>query len=167
MVSSRWARLGGAIVDYLVVAGPLAVLLVAFAPSDWFGDGDGWPVLLDVSVYGLVALVLFAGYNIALISRPGEHNGQTFGKQLAGTRVVRRDGGPIAIRTAVVREVGRSLLGILPLLSLADSLAIFLPLDRRTLHDLAGGTLVVSAGWFPRAAVGASRAARKSVPPAG
>ena len=40
------------------------------------------------------------------MSRKGEHNGQTLGKQAAGIRVVRDDGRPIRLGFAVLREVG-------------------------------------------------------------
>jgi hypothetical protein len=43
-------------------------------------------------------------YTVISTCRAGEHNGQTFGKQRLGLRVIRNDGKPVDIKTALVRE---------------------------------------------------------------
>ncbi len=73
--------------------------------------------------------------------RPGEGNGQTLGKQLLGIRVVRDDGEPVGLGTALGRDlVAKPALGILTL-----GLDFLWPLgerERRALHDKAARTHV-------------------------
>ena len=45
----------------------------------------------------LLTLIAACTYYTGLTARKGEYNGQTFGKQAAGIRVVRDDGRPIRL----------------------------------------------------------------------
>lgn len=64
--------------------------------------------------------------------------GQTFGKRLAGIRVVTQDtGGPIGYFAAAHRGGARALFWFVSFLALADPLL-------RTLHDRSAGTVVVN-----------------------
>jgi uncharacterized RDD family membrane protein YckC len=102
-----WPRVGATLLDSVIIGaisfGCLIVSILALAP---FGaDGDvGAPVWL------LLTLIAGATYYTGLTSRKGDNNGQTFGKQAAGIRVVRDDGRPIRAGFAFAREVGLKLL---------------------------------------------------------
>jgi uncharacterized RDD family membrane protein YckC len=72
--------------------------------------------------------------------------GQTFGKRVAGIRVVSREtGGPIRLRVAVHRAGARDLFWFITFLALGDPLL-------QPLHDRSAGTVVINAdatGWVP------------------
>lgn len=132
-LGSRAARFGAAIVDGLLV-GVTAVIV-------------GLVVHSPIVEYGLFAIgsVLYA---VLMLSRPGEHNGQTLGKQWLGLRVVSTSGTPITIGTACMRELlGRFLLNFITFgaYGLLDSLWILWDSRKQTLHDKIGGTYVFTA----------------------
>jgi uncharacterized RDD family membrane protein YckC len=111
-------------------------------------------------VFLLFALV-FVLYTVILTCRAGEHNGQTLGKQKFGLRVIRNDGKPVDIKTALVREglvkTLPSLIGsVSALLSVATSFFSLLddlwPIpgqDNQAIHDLAAETHVVQTKQRP------------------
>ncbi|MDP2390202.1 MAG: RDD family protein, partial [Acidobacteriota bacterium] len=86
--------------------------------------------------------------------------GQTPGKRVAGIRVARPGGSP----AGAVRAVGRNIFKLLSLfvLGLGFVIAAFTR-QRRALHDMLGGTLVVDQGAVP-ASVTASGKTMKSSP---
>jgi len=100
-----------------------------------------------------VALLTVAGlYSVLTMIRPGERNGQTFGKQILDIRVARQDGKPVDAGYALVREVafkcllfgvGGALLLGLP--ALADQLWPLWDRERRALHDILARSWVVPA----------------------
>lgn len=97
------ARVGATLLDGLVVS-VLSLLLVApgvvvLAVS----DADAIGVVLTV-LGGLLALGLWLFYGAYFVQRPGEHNGQTLGKQLVGIRAVRDNGEPFSFGTGMLRE---------------------------------------------------------------
>ena len=82
------------------------------------------------------------------MTRSGAHNGQTFGKQALGVRVVRDNGKPVGVRTVLLREFlfrdtsDNFIFIILPLFDvLVAARRLTVP---RTLHDKAAHTHVVS-----------------------
>jgi uncharacterized RDD family membrane protein YckC len=117
------------------------------------GDGFGIATL----IVGLIAYVsvLFAAvilYAPILMRRPGERNGQSWGKQLLGIRVVRTNGVPMDFTHAAIREALVKGLG----LGVASSIIPFIPylLDAlwplwddecRAIHDMIVDTRVVDA----------------------
>ncbi len=152
-----WSRVGAALFDLLVISVPALALAViifgsvgaAFSADDEFG--------VATLILGLIAYVslLFAAvilYAPLLMRRTAERNGQTWGKQLLGIRVVRTNGVPMdfthsAIREALVKGLG---------LGLASSMIPFLPYlldalwplwddEHRAIHDMVVGTRVVDA----------------------
>jgi uncharacterized RDD family membrane protein YckC len=86
------------------------------------------------------------------MSREGRYNGQTFGKQVTGCRVVRNDGTPFDFGSAALREivikgllfgaVGGSFGGVALLL---DWLWPLWDDENRALHDMIAGTHVIEA----------------------
>jgi uncharacterized RDD family membrane protein YckC len=86
---------------------------------------------------GFLGAMLF---DIILLSR----NGQTIGKKISGVRVVKTNGKKISMmRNAALRIIFQIAL-LLPPFVILD-LCFMLRQDRRTLHDLIAGTIVVSA----------------------
>jgi uncharacterized RDD family membrane protein YckC len=152
-----WSRVGAALFDLLVISVPAVVLAVlifgsvgaAFSADDEFG--------VVTLILGLIAYVslLFAAvilYAPLLMRRAGERNGQTWGKQLVGIRVVRTNGVPMdfthsAIREALVKGLGLGFASsIIPLIPyLLDVLWPLWDDEHRAIHDMVVGTRVVDA----------------------
>ncbi|MEV4422672.1 RDD family protein [Patulibacter sp. NPDC049589] len=137
-----------------VVAVPLTLVTgVAHAsPAAGAAPAAATPVafLTPVSL-GLVLILSPAvgGFLYAplLLRRRGAHNGQTYGKQLLGIRVVRGDGGAIDGGTAASREiVGVFLLGLVPFYAFVDALMVPFGERGRSIHDRVADTLVVRVG---------------------
>jgi uncharacterized RDD family membrane protein YckC len=91
---------------------------------------------------------VFVAWALTYHVAPLAITGRTPGKALVGLRVVRRDGEPLRLRQAVVRvlvlPVSLALLGI-------GFVGAAFGRERRTLHDLAAGSVVVT-DWGDRAA---------------
>jgi len=150
-LASRWQRLGGALFDGLLY-------FVATIPC-YFGLPDGFaslkrphsnPFVLFTSTgtWGLVGGVLVAALTIAhwtLLAK----RGQTIGKIVAGTRVVRSDDARAGFLHAVVLRVWpveiASRVPVLQFTTFVDVLFIF-GASRRCLHDRIAGTKVVKVG---------------------
>jgi uncharacterized RDD family membrane protein YckC len=147
-----WPRFGAWLIDtvaLLTAAG--ALFLVVWATSS------------DAGTAGIAAAVTWAAtdylargllYAPLLMSRRGEHNGQTLGKQLAGVRAVREDGRPFGYRAAVGREwLVKTLLFQVAGVAFTGGIATFLNYiwpwwdeRKRALHDRVASTLVARAG---------------------
>jgi uncharacterized RDD family membrane protein YckC len=152
-----WSRVGASLFDLLVISVPAALLAIllfggvgaAFSTDDGFG--------VATLILGLITYVglLFAAvllYGPLLMRRPGERNGQTWGKQLVGIRVVRTNGVPMdftwsAIREALVKGlalgVASSIIPLIPYL-----LDVLWPLwddENRAIHDFIVDTRVIQA----------------------
>ena len=151
-LATRWQRFGGATVDGLVamVAMAPAYLGVSFTALGQAQKQTSNPFLIYTMSgrWGLVAgaamLAVFVLQSILLAWR-----GQTIGKIVAGTRVVRLDGSsPSFFSVVVVRYWLYTLLGYTPLpkiagvIGMVDALFIYRK-DRRCLHDHIAGTKVV------------------------
>lgn len=152
------ARLGAYIIDTLVLLVPfLIVFFVLIAGAVGITGTDNEDVaaggfiaatLLSVVVFAAIALL----YAPLLMRREGPCNGQTWGKQALGIRVVRDNGQPFSFGPAALREVvlkglavgiASSIIPILPWF-----LNFFWPLwddQNRALHDMAASTHVVQA----------------------
>ena len=152
-----WSRVGAALFDLLVISIPavlLAILLfggigAAFSAGDGFGIAT---LILGLMTYvGLLfaALILYAPL---LMRRPGERNGQTWGKQIVGIRVVRTNGVPMdfawsAIREALVKGLGLGVASsIIPFIPyLLDALWPLWDDENRAIHDFIVDTRVIEA----------------------
>jgi len=138
ILASRWRRLGGSILDGLIVLA--AVLLVTrlahWNPFDPAARGK-------TSLISLAVFLLLNGY--LLVAR-----GQTIAKAALGMRIVRPDRGKVsAFRILGLRYGVGYLVNLSPaagpligLLSVLDPLPIFLE-SRRCLHDLIADTIVI------------------------
>jgi uncharacterized RDD family membrane protein YckC len=141
-LAGRGARLGGAIIDGLILLG-LWWLVSVVTPWNIFSPKmaeAGFVALIGMQLLGLLLFATVNGY--LLMTR-----GQTVGKKLLGMRIVRPDGSAATPgRIIGLRYAVGWLLSALPVVgmvyALVDCLMIFRA-DRRCLHDLIADTIVV------------------------
>jgi uncharacterized RDD family membrane protein YckC len=149
-LASWGSRLGAFFVDVLILIVP-AGLLIALIVGVALSDSDVATVVVVV-----ISVILFILANLLyaplLMMRQGQHNGQTWGKQALGLRVVRDNGQPFTFGSAALREIvlkgfavsiASSIIPIIPWF-----LNYFWPLwddENRALHDMAVSTHVVKA----------------------
>jgi uncharacterized RDD family membrane protein YckC len=133
------ARAGALLLDGLIIGMVAAILVGIFGINGILA----WLLWLAVSV----------GYHGLLMSRSGERNGQTLGKQAASLRVVRKNGQPITFTTGALRDglfkgvVWSFTFGAA---ALVDGLWPLGEREKRSLHDLAMGTHVVDTNPAPQ-----------------
>jgi uncharacterized RDD family membrane protein YckC len=137
------------LLDALIVFVPLAVIFGGAVAVAQASDA-GAAVTAGIGVLAYLCGILF--YAPYLMQRDGEHNGQTFGKQIVGIRVVRDVGEPFSLGSAFVREVlVKSLL-----FGFAGAFLFYIPTlldwlwplwdsENRALHDIVVSTHVVRA----------------------
>lgn len=136
-------RAGAWLLDQLVLAGFALVLMVAVLLVSGV-DGER-PARLVLYAVVLPVNLLYAPL---LMARRGDRNGQTWGKQALGIRVVRIDGAPVGfgdglLRTALGQQLPMAL--TLYLYAFADYLWPLRDARNQALHDKLAKTLVVSA----------------------
>jgi uncharacterized RDD family membrane protein YckC len=157
-LASWGARLGAYAIDGLVVLVPAAILFFALVGGAVGLTGsEDEDVAVGAAILGflgwlLVVAIITLLYGPLLMSRDGERNGQTWGKQLVGIRAVRDSGEPWRFGSAAIREVvlknlavgiASSIIPIIPWF-----LNFFWPLwddQNRALHDMAVSSHVVKA----------------------
>jgi hypothetical protein len=102
-------------------------------------DDPGWLAGLVLAIYALLNFAIFWGYY--MVFELGWH-GQTPGKRLAGTRVVKLDGSGPGFLEVAIRNLVR-LVDFLPAAYALGFVTMFLNRNARRLGDFAAGTLVV------------------------
>jgi uncharacterized RDD family membrane protein YckC len=154
-LASRWQRFGGSLVDGLLGIAAMVPCMMGLLEGHFRMPDSGplhlfpsFALLSGTGTLGWVSAGLLAATAVLqwtlLVMR-----GQTVGKMVAGTRVVRVDGtragfgNVVALRTWTVLLVGH-IPKVNGLISLIDILFIFRE-DRRCLHDLVADTKVVDA----------------------
>jgi uncharacterized RDD family membrane protein YckC len=138
-----WQRVGATLIDGLLLSA--VALIVGIALS------AGGTSSQDATI-AIYAVVFFAAliYSPLLMAREGDANGQTIGKRAMGIRVVHADGHPMTISRGLLRDgVGKAILGIIPLYTIADVLLPLLDGDKQAIHDKVGSTYVVDAEQVP------------------
>jgi uncharacterized RDD family membrane protein YckC len=148
-LASWGSRLGAYLIDGLILLVP-AVILTIIVVAIAAGSDTGAVV---TGVFGFLAyLVALFMYAPVLMARDGVNNGQTWGKQALGIRVVRDSGQPMSFGWAALREIAvkgvavtiaSSIIPIIPWF-----LNFFWPLwddENRALHDMICSTHVVRA----------------------
>ncbi len=128
-LASRWKRLGAAVIDAALLSIPLGMSMLQSQIPE--------AVLLVFAVAGF----LFAIAQIILLAQ----RGQTVGKILLGIKIVRRDTGENGgfVTNVLLRGLLNGLLNLIPVYFLVDSCLIFRE-DRRCVHDMIAGTVVVN-----------------------
>lgn len=132
-LGSRATRFGALIIDEILVG-----VVAAIAGL----------VTHSAAVYYVIAIFGFAIYAVLMLSRSGEHNGQTLGKQCLGLRVVSISGPPVTFAVACKREVlGRLIPSLLTfgVYGIVDLLWVLWDPRKQALHDKVGGTYVFTA----------------------
>jgi uncharacterized RDD family membrane protein YckC len=129
-------RTGALLIDYLLMAAPLALMTLParLAQGNTRGGHSivattGWWLALGLGAFNLVILPLWRG--------------QTIGKWATGLEIARLDGGSLRIANALLRHF----IGY-PLTLLTAGLGFLLTLfnsDNRALHDFIAGTIVTRA----------------------
>jgi uncharacterized RDD family membrane protein YckC len=148
-LASWGSRLAAYVIDGLILLVPaivLTVIVVAIAAGSDTGA-------IVTGVFGFLAyLVVLFIYAPVLMAREGVNNGQTWGKQTIGIRVVRDNGQAMSFGWAALREIvikgfavgiASSIIPIIPWF-----LDFFWPLwddENRALHDMIVSTHVVRA----------------------
>jgi uncharacterized RDD family membrane protein YckC len=154
-LASWGSRVAAAIIDWLIVAVPATILFsVLVAGTLGLGDDDAtiWVFLGAAFLLTLVISVIAFLYAPLTMMRQGQANGQTWGKQLLGIRVVRNSGESMSFGWAALREVvvKAFLVGIASsfffgIPALLDFLWPLWDDENRALHDMVVQTHVVKA----------------------
>jgi uncharacterized RDD family membrane protein YckC len=149
-VAGIGSRFIGALIDTLAIVILLfllnVLLIVALnavgdngAAATDLGDDPGWVAGLVIAIYALINFSLFWGYYF--VFELG-WQGQTPGKRLAGTRVVKLDGGGPGFLDVAIRNLVR-LVDFLPFAYALGFVVMFFNRNARRLGDFAAGTLVI------------------------
>jgi uncharacterized RDD family membrane protein YckC len=141
-------------------------------------NGTSVPTLHYHPYVFLLFPLVYVLYTVILLCREGEHNGQTLGKQRLGLRVIRDDGKPVDLKTALLREgLVKTLPGVIGSLSalvgvatsffsLLDDLWPLRGKENQAIHDLVAETHVVQTKQQPASVPPASEVGLASAPSA-
>jgi uncharacterized RDD family membrane protein YckC len=117
-----------------IIFGTLMAVMLIFEPVI-NNDLEIW----IAAAFSIVGFIFFWGYHSFFEIL---WNGQTPGKRLAGVRVIRLDGTPVAATEILIRNLIR-IFDFLPLAYGVGVVTMFVNLNSRRLGDLAAGTIVV------------------------
>ena len=145
VLASRGKRLGGALLDGLFSLIVIIPIILASGVFDKIKQGQQVSMEQTVLFFflNLVIFVIIHGY---LLSKYG----QTVGKKIVGTRIVDKVNGKVVPfgKIFALRFLPFLIIGQIPfiggLFGLTDILFIFRT-DKRCIHDLIAGTIVVDA----------------------
>jgi uncharacterized RDD family membrane protein YckC len=144
-----WSRVGATVVDALILTIPV-ILLVILVLAVFAGSDVAGIVVAIVAFFGYIAIALL--YAPFLMKREGRHNGQTWGRQVLGIRVVRDNGQPVDFGFGLLREfvVKNLLFGVVggffaSIPTLVDYLWPLWDDENRALHDMVVSSHVVQA----------------------
>jgi uncharacterized RDD family membrane protein YckC len=156
MECASWgSRVGAYLLDVVFAIVVPSILSIPLLASGVTGLEIAGGVLL-----GTALLILFPLYSAATEARSGARQGQTFGKQVVGIRVVRDNGEHFGFGFGLLRElaVRWGLIGIVGgFFFFPPFLDLLWPLwdeSNRTLHDMVVSTHVVRADEGPPGAAG-------------
>jgi uncharacterized RDD family membrane protein YckC len=148
-LASWGSRLGAYLIDLLILLIPVIVLtIIVVAVAAGSDTGAVVTGILGTLAYLAVAFAYAPG----LMARDGANNGQTWGKQILGIRVVRDNGEAMSFGWAALREIAVKGLAVAIASSIIPIIPWFLdffwPLwddQNRALHDMICSTHVVRA----------------------
>ena len=141
------SRVGATVIDWLILLVP-AVILTVIVVAIAAGSDTG---AIVTGILGFIAyLVVLFIYAPVLMARGGQNNGQTWGKQMLGIRVVRDNGQTMSFGWAALREIAvkglavgiaSSIIPIIPWL--LDNLWPLWDDENRALHDIVVDTRTI------------------------
>jgi uncharacterized RDD family membrane protein YckC len=147
-LASWGSRVGAQLLDALILLIPSAILVGLVIGVFVAGSDVGGVVAAIIGFLAYLLVALF--YAPVLMARPGERNGQTWGKQIVGIRVVRDDGQSIDLGFGFLREfvVKNLLFGVVGgffagIPTLLDYLWPLWDDQNRCLHDMVVSTHVL------------------------
>lgn len=97
-----WSRAGAQILDWLILTVPVIAIVVLIVVVAAGSDVGAVVTGIIASLAYVVAAIFYAPL---LMKRPGPRNGQTWGKQALGIRVVRDTGEDVDLGYGFLREV--------------------------------------------------------------
>ncbi|HEX6027068.1 MAG TPA: RDD family protein [Solirubrobacter sp.] len=166
-VLATWgARVGAAAIDLAIA---WAIAFIVAIPFSQIDDPDSTTDDISAVWWLLVVVPLCTAYYALTMGRKGAHNGQTWGKQAVGIRVVRDNGQPVGLSTVLLRELLlKFVAGVVTLVGwIVDNLWPLGDRENRALHDLAASTHVVSTrAPAPQPPVTTPRPPRRMLAPA-
>lgn len=139
--ATRGSRLLAVLADTAIQVAVMLAINALLPWSIWNVDASPGQLLVNL-VVGLLVFAMLQGWMLV-------RHGQTLGKRALGLRIVRTDGSRAGAGRLLGLRYGLGwVLTMIPLLgsvyALIDALLIFRA-DRRCLHDLIAGTIVVRA----------------------
>jgi uncharacterized RDD family membrane protein YckC len=148
-LASWGSRVAATLLDWLILLVPVIALTVIVVVIAAGSDVAGWVTGIIAFLAYIVVAFLYAPL---LMARDGAGNGQTWGKQILGIRVIRDGGEPMSFGAAALREI--VVKGLL--VGIASSIIPFVPWfldnfwplwddENRALHDMVVSTHVVEA----------------------
>lgn len=141
--ASWYQRAGATLIDALLLSAVGLAVGIALSAG---GTSSQDATLAIYAVVFSASLI----YSPILMAREGDANGQTIGKRALKIRVVHADGHPMTLSRGLLRDgVGKAILGIIPLYTVADVLLPLFDVDRQAIHDKVGSTYVVDAEQVP------------------
>jgi uncharacterized RDD family membrane protein YckC len=146
-LASWGSRVAAQLLDFLILLVPVVVLTAVVVAIATNSGTAAWVIAVLGFLAYIVVLLLYAPL---LMAREGRSNGQSWGKQILGIRVIRDNGeamsfGQAALREIVVKNLCVGIAStVIPLIPwFLDN---FWPLwddENRALHDMAVSTHVV------------------------
>jgi len=135
-----WIRLCSSITDLFLIFLPILYIVIYFVPGlqDQFLEG----FLIDDSLLYEFQFIMnfFVGLEIVLML--WLWNGATFGKKLFNLRIIKKNGNSLSLIDAI-RHYLSTLIYFIPLVFIISILMVVFRKDKRTLHDLIAGTVVI------------------------
>ena len=146
-LASWGSRAGAILIDWLILLVPVVILTIIVVG---IAAGSDTGAIVTGALGLLAYLIVALAYAPVLMAREGPNNGQTWGKQMIGIRVVRDTGAPMNFGWSALREIAvKGLLvgiasSILPLIPwLLNYLWPLWDDQNRALHDIVCSTHVV------------------------
>ena len=146
-LASWGSRAAAILIDWLILLVPVVILALIVVG---IAAGSDTGAIVTGVLFVLAYLIVVLAYAPVLMAREGPNNGQTWGKQLIGIRVVRDTGEPMNFGWSALREIAvKGLLvgiasSILPLIPwLLNYLWPLWDDQNRALHDIVCSTHVV------------------------
>lgn len=144
------SRFVGIVIDTLIIYLIVALAMLALAIFASFIDvGDSVEDIASITLKSIAGVLIASAILLYFIITWGYHifyevvrGGQTPGKRMSGTQVVKLDGSPVSLKDSLVRNLLR-IADFLPAFYLAGIISHFSSPNGQRLGDYAAGTAVI------------------------